>query len=316
MKVEQVFVGIDVSKKQLDVAIRPSGEFFSVENTVSGVDELVQKMKPLAPERLVVESTGGLEKLVVSGLLSQGVAVAVVNPRQTRSFSRGMGKLAKTDKIDAMMLALFAEVVCPTLHPLPDEQTRELADMVNRRRQLLEMQTMEKNRLASVSGKSRESIEQVGALLEQQITSLDVQLQQQIQASAAWRAKDELLQSVPGIGPIVSRNLIAELPELGTLSAPRITALVGLAPYNRDSGNMRGKRIILGGRANVRGTLYMAALVVARHNPLIRTFYDRLCGDGKPKKVALVACMRKLLIILNAMFKHNRTWDEKFAINA
>ena len=195
---------------------------------------------------------------------------------------------------------------------MPDEQTRELAALINRRRQLIEMQVMEKNRLASAVGKSRERIEQVAAVVSQPLTLLDEQLQQQIQNSAAWKAKDELLQSVPGIGTQVALSLIAELPELGTLSAPRITALVGLAPYNRDSGNMRGKRIIWGGRASVRNSLYMATLVASRHNPVIRDFYQRLCEVGKPKKVALVACMRKLLIILNAMVKHNQTWNENF----
>lgn len=310
MSVIRSYAGIDVSKKQLDVALSPSQDFASFANDPQGIESLVKYLAPLVPERIVVESTGGLELSLVSHLLAAGLAVAVVNPRQSRSFARGLGKLAKTDRIDAHLLARFAEVVCPPVRPLLDEQSQQLASLIGRRRQLLDLLTMEKNRLPGSRGPAQSSVKAVVEILEQHIQQMDQQIEELILSSESWKAKQDVLQSVPGIGPVVSSSLIGQLPELGTLSSPTITALVGLAPYNRDSGSFKGKRIIWGGRKSARDILYMAALVASRHNPIIRSFYQKLCAAGKPKKVALVACMRKLLLILNAMLKNNQTWNE------
>ena len=305
------YVGIDISKKWLDVAVIPSQVSGRFTNDAAGISSILELLVPLHPERIVVEATGGFEKEVVSPLLVSNLAVAVVNPRQTRSFARGLGKLAKTDQIDAQLLARFAEVVCPPVRPLVDEQSQQLAGLLGRRRQLLELSSKERNRLPGSQKLAKVSIQAVLEVLSQQIQQVDQQIDDLIQSSDSWKAKTDLLQSVPGIGPIVSSSLIGLLPELGTLPAPTITALVGLAPYNRDSGSMKGKRIIWGGRKSVRDILSMAALVASRHNPILRAFYQKLCAAGKPKKVALVACMRKLLLILNSMLKHHQTWNEK-----
>lgn len=268
---------------------------------------------PRAPEAsvpalVVLEATGGFENAAVAALATGELAVVVANPRQIRDFGRATGQLAKTDRIDAEILALFAERVRPEPRPLPDEAAQALDALLTRRRQLLEMLTAEKNRLGFARSAVRKSIREHIRWLERQLQGVDRDLDRTVQHSPLWRAKEDLLRSVPGIGPVVSRTLLGELPELGTLSHKKIAALVGVAPLARDSGTLRGKRIVWGGRAPVRSALYMGALVASRHNPVIRAFYLRLRSAGKPRKVALTACMRKLLVILNAMARDNRPW--------
>jgi transposase len=303
-----VFVGIDVSKAQLDVAVRPEGRF-SVDNNEQGLRQLLERLQAVPPTLVVLEATGGMELPVTSALALAGVPVVVVNPRQVRDFAKATGQLAKTDAIDAQVLARFAEAIRPEPRPLPDEQTQALADLVARRQQLIDMLTAEKNRLASARPTIRKNLRAHIAWLERALQQADTDLAEALRQSPVWREKDELLRSVPGIGPVLTTTLLANLPELGTLTHKQIAALVGVAPLNRDSGTLRGRRTVWGGRARVRTALYMAALVAARFNPVIHAFYRRLCVAGKAKKVALVACMRKLLTIVNAMLKHRSPWN-------
>ena len=305
-----VFVGIDISKTPLDVAVRPTGSAFTVPYDETGMTTVVQRLRTLSPAGIVLEATGGLEMLLSGALATAGLPVAVVNPRQVRDFARAMGRLAKTDRLDAQLLAQFAEAVRPACRPLPDASTQQLAALITRRRQLVEMLTAEKNRRGSAPRMMRSHIQQHIEWLQQHLTQLDQDLTTAVQASPIWREHDELLQSVPGIGPVVTRTLLAELPELGTLTHKQIAALVGVAPLNRDSGAFRGKRTVWGGRATVRAALYMGALVAARHNRVLKGFYQRLRQAGKAPKVALTACMRKLLTMLNAMLKHRTSWRE------
>lgn len=302
-----VFVGIDVSQSQLDVAVRP-GTHFSAPNDAHGVVTVVAQLRRLAPVRIVLEATGGLEMCLAGALAADGLPVVVVNPRQVRDFARATGQLAKTDALDAQILAHFAEVIRPQVRPLPDAQTQALAALTTRRRQLVEMLTAEKNRLRTAAPVIRKSLRTHVAWLQRERAQLDTTLAQVIQDSPVWRAKDDLLRSVPGVGPVLTTTVLANLPELGTLTNKQIAALAGVAPLNRDSGTLHGKRMVWGGRAQVRATLYMAALVATRYNPVIKAFYQRLCGLGKAKKVALVACMRKLLTILNAILKSRTPW--------
>lgn len=303
----QVFVGIDVSKTQLDLALRPEGRF-SAPNDEAGCAQVLERLRAVSPTLVVLEATGGLEIPLTGVLAAAGVPVVVVNPRQVRDFAKATGKLAKTDALDAQTLAHFAEVIRPELRPLPDEQTQALAAILARRRQLVEMLTAEKNRLASARTSVRKSLRTHITWLERELSHTDRDLAHAIRESPVWREKEELLQSAPGVGPVVTTTLLANLPELGTLTAKQIAALIGVAPFNRDSGTLRGTRTVWGGRAQVRAVLYMGTLVATRFNPVIRAFYQRLCAAGKPKKVALTACMRKLLIILNAMLKHRTPW--------
>ena len=305
----QVFVGIDVSTAQLDMALRPEGRF-SASNDEAGFAQILERLKAAPPTLVVLEATGGLEIPITGVLAAAGVPVVVVNPRQVRDFAKATGKLAKTDALDAQVLAHFAEVLRPALRPLPDAQTQALAALLARRRQLVEMLTAEKNRLSSAHTPVRTSLRTHIAWLERALSHTDRDLAHAIRESPVWREKDDLLQSVPGIGPVGTSTLLANLPELGTLTGKQIAALVGVAPLNRDSGTWRGKRTVWGGRAQVRAILYMSALTATRFNPVIRVFYQRLCAAGKAKKVALTACMRKLLIILNAMMKHRTRWAQ------
>lgn len=303
-----VFVGIDVSKAQLDLALQPEGPRLSAPNTEPGIATMVGRLRTVKPALIVLEATGGLERPLVRALVEAKLPAVVVNPRQVRDFAKATGHPAKTDALDAHVLARFAEAVRPALRPVPDANTQELATLMTRRRQLVEMLTAEKNRLSSAPTCAQKRIQAHIAWLTTELARIEKDLDHAIRNSPVWREQEDLLQSVPGIGPVVTRTLLAELPELGTLNRKQIAALVGIAPFNRDSGTMRGKRTVWGGRAPVRATLYMAALVAARHNPVIRTFYHRLCAAGKAKKVALIACMRKLLTILNAMMKHQTPW--------
>lgn len=304
----KVFVGVDVSKDRLDVAFRPTGEVRGYANNEEGIAQLVAAFKDEPVELVVLEATGGLEASAVAALADAKIPLAVVNPRQVRDFAKATGKLAKTDTLDAGVLAHFADAVRPEVRPLPDVQAEELSSLLTRRRQVVEMIVMEKNRLSSMRGRVREDVKQHIDWLKKRLDDLDRMLQSFLRKSDVWREKEDLLRSVPGIGPVASVTLLAELPELGQLNRQQIAALVGVAPLNRDSGRMRGKRGIWGGRTHVRTALYMATLSASRHNPVIREFYQRLCEAGKPPKVALVACMRKLLSILNSMLKAKTRW--------
>jgi transposase len=309
MTVPHVFVGIDVSKTQLDVALRPEGRF-AVSNDETGFTQLIERLSRVAPVRVVLEATGGLEIPLVGALAAAGLPVVVVNPRQVRDFAKATGKLAKTDALDAQTLAHFAEVIQPALRPLPDEQTQALAALVTRRRQLVEMLIAEKNRLRQAPKPIRPSLQAHIAWLEQALQQADTDLAEAIRHSPVWRENEALLQSAPGVCPVLSTTLLATVPELGTLAHKQIAALVGVAPLNRDSGTLRGRRTVWGGRAQARAVLYMGAIVAARFNPVIRAFYQRLRAAGKAKKVALTACMHKLLVILNAMLKHRTPWRQ------
>jgi transposase len=304
----ELYAGIDVSKGRLEVAVRPVGERFGVPNDDAGIDELVGRLEERRPALVVLESTGGLERSLVAALAASGLAVAVVNPRQARDFARATGRLAKTDRIDAYVLAHFAEAVRPTPRAVPEEEAYVFRAILARRRQIVEMLTAENNRLGTAPRAVRKRIEAHVRWLEKELKRTDDDLDEAIEQSPTWRENAALLRSVPGVGPVLCRTLLAELPELGTLTHKQLAALVGVAPLNRDSGTMRGKRAVWGGRSGVRAALYMAALVATRHNPQVKEFYERLLAAGKAKKVALVACMRKLLIILNAVLKHRTPW--------
>jgi transposase len=308
-----VFVGIDVAKAHLDIALRPSAEGWRVANDDAGIAPLVGRLQDLQPALIVLEATGGLEMPVTAALTAAGLPVVVVNPRQARDFAKATGRLAKTDVLDAHGLAHFAEAVRPAPRPLPDAQTQALSAQLARRRQRLDMLTAEKNRLGSAPHAIQADIQAHITWLEHRLADLNDDLGKAIRASPVWREHDDLLQSTPGVGPVLSYTLVADLPELGTLSRQQIAALVGVAPLNRDSGTLRGKRTVWGGRARVRAVLYMSTLVAVRYNPVLHTFYERLRRAGKAPKVALTACMRKLLTILNAMIKHRTPWQQNYA---
>ena len=302
------FVGIDVAKAQWDIAVRPSGERWAVPNDAGGAVTLVERLQVLHPALIVLEATGGLERVATAALATAGLPVVVVNPRQARDFARATGQLAKTDALDARALAHFADVIRPTPRPLPDAQTQELRALLGRRQQLIVMRTAEQNRLAGTSERLQTDIKAHITWLNERLVTLDDDIETFLRASPLWRENDDLLQSAPGIGPVCARTLVLELPELGTLTRQQIAALVGVAPLNCDSGTLRGRRTIWGGRAHVRTVLYMGTLVATRYNPRIKAFYERLLAAGKVKKVALTACMQKFLTILNAMLKHRTPW--------
>jgi transposase len=303
-----VFVGVDVAKAELVIAIRPSGDRWTVANDEAGIRALLKRLHQHSATLVVLEATGGYERAVVAALAAARVPVVVANPRQVRDFARATGQLAKTDQIDADTLALFAERVRPEPRGLPDEAATAFDALLTRRRQVLEMIVAERNRLEHARPPVRRGITQHIQWLERQLQEVDRDLDDALKGSPVWRAKEDLLRSAPGVGPVLSRTLIGELPELGTLPRKQIAALVGVAPLARDSGVRKGKRLVWGGRAPVRAALFMAALVGTRCNPVIQAFYQRLRAAGKPKKVALTACMRKLLTILNAMMRTNTTW--------
>jgi transposase len=305
-----IAVGIDVSKDRLDVALRPSGEIFAVERNASGLDRLIERLRQLAPRIVALEATGGFETVAAAALASASLPVVVVNPAQIRAFAKALGQRAKTDPIDAAVIAHFAEATRPEPRPLPDEATRLLADLVARRRQIIEMIGAERQREKRTSmPRLRKSIGRVVGMLEKELAGLDADMDDAVRGSPAWREKEDLLASVPGIGTTIARTLIADLPELGTLSRKQVAALAGLAPFARQSGQWRGRSFIGGGRASVRTALFMGALVAMRHNPVLKGFFERLRAAGKPKMVALIAVARKLLTILNAMVRDNKRWQ-------
>jgi len=302
------FIGIDVSKARLDIAVRPGGQYWHCPNAPEHFPALTAQLREIGPTLIVLEATGGLETALAAALAQADLPLAVVNPRQVRDFAKATGKLAKTDAIDAHVLAHFAEAVRPQSRPLPSAQLAELDALADRRAQLVKMQTAEQNRLASAPACVRADIQAHLDWLAQRIDQSNQDLRRLIESSPAWRAKDDLLQSMTGVGPVLAATLIAAVPELGSLNQRQIAKLVGLAPLNHDSGQHRGKRMVFGGRGQVRALMYMPARNAARFNPTIKALYERLKAAGKPDKVAITACMRKMLVILNAMVKTNTHW--------
>jgi len=311
-----MFIGIDVSKTRLDCCAYPVEDPWSVSNDETGFSNLIVRLEKMAVKLIVLEATGGLQIAATAALAAAGLPVVVVNPRQVREYARAKGILAKTDRIDARVLAMFAEAIKPQIRPLHDEATLELQSLQVRRHQLITMIVAEKNRLTTARKHVRRQIDQHIRWLEQRLTELENDIETTVRSSPLWKENSDLLKSITGIGSNTSAMLLATLPELGTLSNRQITALVGLAPFNRDSGQFRGKRMIQGGRARVRTALYMPTLAAIRHNPIIRGFYTRLIQAGKPPKVAITACMRKLLTILNAIIRTRKPWRPDYAFNS
>lgn len=311
---DPISIGIDISKDELAIAVHPEGRTWTSATAADAIEPLIEQLSALQPQVIVVEATAGYELPVVSACASAGLPITVVNPRQVRAFAQAIGRTAKTDAIDAALLALFGARVQPEVRALPDAETRALAALIARRRQLLEMLGAEQRRLAqAVTTAVRRDLRTHIRWLERRLDDVDDEIRGAVERSPVWRVQEDLLRSVPGIGPIVARTLLAELPELGRLDRRAIAALVGVAPFNRDSGQWRGRRVIWGGRRSIRAALYMAALVASRRNRPLARFYQRLRSHGKPAKVALVAVMRKLLTTLNAMVKHQARWSDPTA---
>jgi transposase len=306
------YVGIDVSKAGLDVYIRPVDECFAMTNDEEGIEKLIVRLGKYPVQLIVLEATGGYEREAYVSLNAAGLATVRINPRQARHFAKSTGKLAKTDKIDARVLAHFAEAIQPEVRSVPDERTAQLQALISRRRQVIDMLVAEKNRLSISHRSVRPRVQQHIDWLEEELDDLNRKLDQYLEDDPHWREQKDLLRSVPGVGPVLCTTLLAELPELGTLDRKKIAALVGVAPYNCDSGAMHGKRRVWGGRGTVRHALYMATLAARRFNPVIRTFFERLVASGKEFKVAMTACMRKLLTILNSMVAHHTAWNPNF----
>lgn len=309
-----LFVGIDVSKTTLDVFIDPLGESLTVAYDEAGIEQICQRVVPLSPTLIVMEATGGMETRLATALVALKLNVAVINPRQARDFAKATARLAKTDRVDAAVLAHFARAIRPQARALKDNDTRTLEDLVNRRRQLIAMRVQETLRLDTAGSKPlRKSLTAHITWLDKCIADIESDMSERLRQSDAWRAKDDLLRAIPGIGQVTTQTVLTKLPELGTLNRRQIGGLVGVVPYNNDSGKHRGKRRICGGRAHVRAVLYMATLSAMRHNPIIKAFAQRLKTLNKPAKVVIVACMRKLLTIMNAMLKHNVPWNPNLA---
>ena len=306
---DAIVVGIDVSKDRLDVHVRPAGTALSYSRDAAGIEALIGALGPVAPQIIAVEATGGFETVVVASLAAAGLPVVVVNPAQVRAFAAAIGRRAKTDPIDAAVIAQFAEATKPDVRPLPDAATQALADLVTRRRQIIAMIVAEGQREKRASLRARKSIVRLLKTLRAEHSDLDAEIDETVRGSPLWREKEDLLASVPGVGQVTVRTMLAELPELGSLDRRKIAALVGLAPFTRQSGNWRGKSFIGGGRASVRAVLFMAAMTAMRHNPVLRAFHHRLRAAGKPKMVALIAVARKLLTILNAILRDKTKWQ-------
>ena len=310
METTACFVGIDVAKARRDIAVRPSAEQWTARNDEAGIEQLVARLKELGPTLVVLEATGGLEIPLAAALTAAGVPLAVINPRQARDFAKAVGQLAKTDALDAQLLARFAEAVRPVPRPVPDAEAQALAALLARRRQLIGMLVAEQQRLGTALPTVRRRVEAHIAWLRQELSELDAELHETIRQSPVWREKEQLLRTVPGVGPVLAMTLVADLPELDQLGRKQIAALVGLAPLNCESGLLRGRRIVWGGRGRVRAALYMSTLVAIKHNPALRPFYERLLAAGKPKTVALTACMHKLLLALNALLRKGVAWQQ------
>ncbi|MBV9113306.1 MAG: IS110 family transposase [Hyphomicrobiales bacterium] len=311
---DALFVGIDVSKDRLDVALRPGGECLTVERTAAGIDRLIERLRQLSIKLIAIEATGGFESIVAAGLAGAGLPVLVVNPAQVRAFAQALGKRAKTDPIDAAVIAHFVEATKPQLRPFPDATTQLLSELVTRRRQIVEMIAAESQRARHITApRLKKSVARLQKALQKELTELETEISDHVRGSPIWAEKEDLLASVPGIGPTIARSLIADLPELGCLDRRQIAALVGLAPWTRQSGKWRGKSFIGGGRSNVRRVLFMGAMVAARYNPELKQFRDRLVDAGKPKLVAIIAVARKLLTILNAILRDKTPWQPQNA---
>jgi len=308
MEKEKIYAGIDISKERLDVSLYPEDNCQTFSYDEKGMTAITEYLSKVHPAIVVLEATGGYETLIAASLSTAGIAVALTNPRQIRDFAKATGRLAKTDSIDARVIAHFAAAIKPLPKPVSDDQAQEFKDMLMRRRQIIEMITAEKNRLGKARGSVKKHIEAHIQWLQKELDDISHRLSEIVKSSPIWREKDDMLRSIPGVGPVLSLTLLADLPELGKLNRRQISALVGVAPFNRDSGLMRGKRTVWGGRSKVRAALYMSTLVATRYNPVIRAFYLRLCTAGKAKKVALTACMRKLLTIINAIIRTRTTW--------
>jgi len=306
---DATYVGIDVSKDRLDVHVQPTGEAFAVARDGEGLAALIERLKPLSPHLVAVEATGGFEMTVAAAIAGAALPLAVVNPAQVRHYAQALGRHAKTDRIDAEVIARFAAATRPEPRALPDEATQALAELVTRRRQIITMMVAERQRATRLPKRLKRSCERVVRVLEKELAALDLDIDTTVRGSPAWRAKEDLLASVVGVGDITARTLIADLPELGTLDRRQIAALVGVAPFTRQSGQWRGKSFIAGGRSSVRAALFLATMAAVRHNPTIRAFRQRLLAKGKPKMVAMVACMRKLLTILNAILRDRTPWQ-------
>ena len=309
---EKSYVGIDVSKAVLDVSIHPHGIYHQVENNLIGIHSLIEKLRPFHIEKIAMEATGGYEKVAFAGLTKAGLLVSIVNPRHVRNFGKAVGALAKTDRIDAKLIALYAAKLEPSVSEIANEVDSQITEYQTRRDQLVGMIVMEKNRLEHASKTLKKSIEKIISTLEKEVEKMATLLQDIIASNPIYQHKNELLQSVPGIGKTGAAALLSALPELGKLGEKQVSALAGLAPYNCDSGKFKGQRRIWGGRASARKALYMPTLVATRYNPVIKAFYERLCAAGKPKKLALIACMHKILVIINAMVKNDTLWDSAY----
>lgn len=305
---DKITVGIDVSKDRLDVAVRPTGMVFAVDRNASGLDDLVGRLRALKPDLIVLEATGGFEAVATAALAAAGLPVVVANPAQVRAFARAIGQRAKTDPIDAAVIAHFGEATAPVPRPLPDAETQALADLVTRRRQIIDMIGAERQREKRASAKPKKSIARLLKALEKELASVDADIDGGVRGTPAWREQEDLLASVPGVGPVIARTLIAELPELGTLNRKQIAALAGLAPYTRQSGKWRGKSFISGGRTSVRKVLFMGAMVAMQYNPVLKVFHQRLIAAGKARKAAIIAVARKLLTMLNAIARDRCPW--------
>jgi len=306
---DTITIGIDVAKDRLDVAVRPSGELFVIDRNAAGLERLVERLKPLAPRLVALEATGGFETVAAAALAAAGVPVVIVNPAQVRAFAKALGQRAKTDPIDAAVIAHFAEATRPEPRPLPDQATNLLSDLVARRRQIIEMIVAERQREKRATQRLKRSIARLIKALEKELASVDTDIDDAVRGSPAWREKENLLASVPGVGSVIARTLIAELPELGVLDRKKIAALAGLAPFTRQSGQWRGRSFIGGGRVSVRSALFMGAMSARRCNPVLKAFFERLVAAGKPRMVALVAVARKLLTILNAIVRDQTPWQ-------
>jgi transposase len=310
---DAIYVGIDVSKDRLDVHAHPCGEAFAVARNGEGLAQLAQRLRSLSPALVAVEATGGFETVVAASLASASLPVVVVNPAQVRHYAQALGKRAKTDPIDAAVIARFAEATRPAVRVLPDETTRLLADLVARRRQIVEMMAAEGQRERRADKRMKKSIARLRKALEKELAEIDGEIDDSVRGSPVWAEKEDLLASVPGVGPVIARTLIAEMPELGTLDRRQVAALAGLAPWTRQSGQWKGKSLIGGGRKSVRSALFVGAMVAARHNPILKAFRDKLVAAGKSKRLALIAVARKLLTILNAIVRDKQPWLEKTA---